>query len=234
MEAKELGEFIAANRKKRQITQADLAKMLNVTDKAVSRWERGLGFPDINTLEPLAEALGVTLTELMRCSCENDNNLDKEIKSNDDGIIASIEIAKNQRKQTNKRAIIGGAGCVAGICAVLCVIGILATNKTSEKNAIDIVSENNIEKSDTQISSENQSEQNLVVSDVEAADENQVVDGWAKISASLGLSNDMYYPYVVDKVKGVTYIEEMISGRYTDGDFVVNNRPEGCLSINNC
>ena len=41
----------------------------------------------------------------------------------------------------------------------------------------------------------------------------------------------MYYPYVVDKVKGVTYIEEMISGRYTDGDFVVNNRPEGCLSI---
>ena len=79
MEAKELGEFIAANRKKKQITQADLAKMLNVTDKAVSRWERGLGFPDINTLEPLAEALGVTLTELMRCSCENDNNLDKEI-----------------------------------------------------------------------------------------------------------------------------------------------------------
>ena len=104
MEAKELGEFIAANRKKRQITQADLAKMLNVTDKAVSRWERGLGFPDINTLEPLAEALGVTLTELMRCSCETDNNLDKEIKSNDEGIIASIEIAKNQSKQTNKRA----------------------------------------------------------------------------------------------------------------------------------
>lgn len=231
MEAKELGEFIAANRKKRQITQADLAKMLNVTDKAVSRWERGLGFPDINTLEPLAEALGVTLTELMRCSCENDNNPDKEVTSNDEGIIASIEIAKNQRKQTNKKAIIGGAGCVAGICAVLCVIGILATNKTSEKNDIDIVSENNIEKSDTQISSENQSEQNLVVSDVEAADKNQVVDGWAKISASLGLSNDMYYPYVVDKVKGVTYIEEMISGRYTDGDFVVNNRPEGCLSI---
>ena len=95
MEAKELGEFIAANRKKRQITQADLAKMLNVTDKAVSRWERGLGFPDINTLEPLAEALGVTLTELMRCSCETDNNLDKEIKSKDEGIIASIEMTSN-------------------------------------------------------------------------------------------------------------------------------------------
>ena len=62
-------------------------------------------------------------------------------------------------------------------------------------------------------------------------DETQVVDGWAKISASLELSNNIYYPYVVDRVKGVTYIEEMISGCYTDGDFVVNNRPEGCLSI---
>ncbi len=42
MEAKELGNFIAANRKKKEITQAELAKRLNVTDKAVSRWERGV------------------------------------------------------------------------------------------------------------------------------------------------------------------------------------------------
>ncbi len=58
MEAKELGLFIAKLRKEKQITQAELAKRLNVTDKAVSRWERGLGFPDINTLEPLADSLG--------------------------------------------------------------------------------------------------------------------------------------------------------------------------------
>ena len=54
MEARELGLFIAKLRKEKQITQAELAKRLNVTDKAVSRWERGLGFPDINTLEPAA------------------------------------------------------------------------------------------------------------------------------------------------------------------------------------
>ena len=45
MEAKELGAFIAQIRKENQMTQAQLAACLKVTDKAVSRWERGMGFP---------------------------------------------------------------------------------------------------------------------------------------------------------------------------------------------
>lgn len=73
MDAKELGKFITALRKENKITQMELAKRLHVTDKAVSRWERGLGFPDINTLEPLADALGISLVELMQ-SKRNDSN----------------------------------------------------------------------------------------------------------------------------------------------------------------
>lgn len=65
MEPKELGLLIVKLRKEKQITQAELGKRLNVTDKAVSRWERGLGFPDINTLEPLADSLGISLSELI-------------------------------------------------------------------------------------------------------------------------------------------------------------------------
>ena len=65
MDAKAFGSFLAETRKTRGLTQNDLAEQLHVTDKAVSRWERGLGFPDINTLEPLAEALGLTLSQLM-------------------------------------------------------------------------------------------------------------------------------------------------------------------------
>ena len=45
----------------------ELAQQLHVTDKAVSRWERGIGLPDINTLEPLADVLGLTLADLMHC-----------------------------------------------------------------------------------------------------------------------------------------------------------------------
>ena len=66
MDAKKFGSFIAATRKESNMTQMDLARKLQVTDKAVSKWERGLGFPDINTIEPLADALGVSVLEIMR------------------------------------------------------------------------------------------------------------------------------------------------------------------------
>ena len=50
MDAKKFGAFLAATRKEKNMTQAQLAEKIDVTDKAVSRWERGLGFPDITTM----------------------------------------------------------------------------------------------------------------------------------------------------------------------------------------
>ena len=66
MEPKEFGAFIQTRRKELGMTQNDLAEKLNVTAKAVSRWERGVGFPDIQLLEPLAQGLELTLIELMQ------------------------------------------------------------------------------------------------------------------------------------------------------------------------
>lgn len=60
------GEFITALRKEKNLTQKDLAQRLYLSDKAVSKWERGLSLPDITLLIPLSEALGVTVTELLR------------------------------------------------------------------------------------------------------------------------------------------------------------------------
>ena len=65
MDAKSFGAFIADQRRTLGLTQAEVAARLNVTDKAVSRWERGVGLPDINTLEPLAQVLHLTLDELI-------------------------------------------------------------------------------------------------------------------------------------------------------------------------
>ena len=70
MNSKNLGLFIAEQRKALGLTQSELAEKLYVTDKAVSRWERGVGLPDINLLEPLADALEVTVSELIVCKKE--------------------------------------------------------------------------------------------------------------------------------------------------------------------
>ncbi len=61
------GQFLAALRKEQGLTQKQLAAKLFVSDKAVSKWERGLSIPDTALLIPLAEALGVTVTELLLC-----------------------------------------------------------------------------------------------------------------------------------------------------------------------
>ena len=56
---------IKSLRKKKRLTQAKLAQILGVSDKAVSKWETGKGLPDITLIEPLAKALGVSVIELM-------------------------------------------------------------------------------------------------------------------------------------------------------------------------
>lgn len=66
MNPQEFGAFVQARRKELGLTQSELAEKLHVTAKAVSRWERGIGFPDIQLLEPLAQALDITLIELMQ------------------------------------------------------------------------------------------------------------------------------------------------------------------------
>lgn len=57
------GKLILKLRKEKNMTQKELAEKLNVTDKAVSKWERGDSFPDITLLEPIAKVLGVTLKD---------------------------------------------------------------------------------------------------------------------------------------------------------------------------
>lgn len=61
------GSFVAQLRKEKGLMQKDLAEKLYVSDKAVSKWERGLSIPDVSLLIPLAEVLGVTVTELLEC-----------------------------------------------------------------------------------------------------------------------------------------------------------------------
>lgn len=65
MDAKKTGNLIAKKRKERNLSQRELAECLHITDKAISKWERGLSFPDITILIPLSEALNVSLYDLL-------------------------------------------------------------------------------------------------------------------------------------------------------------------------
>ncbi len=78
MESEKLGAFIAQLRKERGMTQRELADALHVTDKAVSKWETGKGFPDLKLMEPLARALGVSLVELLQCQRQEEPTLTAE------------------------------------------------------------------------------------------------------------------------------------------------------------
>lgn len=67
---KTMGSMIAELRKQQGMTQLELAGKMGVTDKAVSKWERDLSCPDINSLPDLAEILGVSVDELMQIKRE--------------------------------------------------------------------------------------------------------------------------------------------------------------------
>ena len=65
MNAQETGLRIQQLRKDHGWTQKELAQQLSVTDKSVSKWERGLNYPDMAMLEPLAQVLGTTVVECL-------------------------------------------------------------------------------------------------------------------------------------------------------------------------
>lgn len=65
MERDLFGKRLAALRKEKGLTQKEVAEALHVTDKAVSKWERGINFPDITLLQPLADCMGVPVAQML-------------------------------------------------------------------------------------------------------------------------------------------------------------------------
>ena len=77
MKKKTLGMMISSLRKEKGMTQLELAEKMGVTDKAVSKWERDLSFPDINSIPKLAEVFEVSVDELMQVKTETKENMSK-------------------------------------------------------------------------------------------------------------------------------------------------------------
>ncbi len=77
MDNNKIGKFIASRRKEKRLTQQELGNKLFVTDKAVSKWERGLSLPDITILENLANELDTDIYSILQIEQKNDINIEK-------------------------------------------------------------------------------------------------------------------------------------------------------------
>jgi len=99
----EIGNFISELRKEKGLTQKTLAEKLKITDKAVSKWERGLGCPDVSILENLSNILDVSILEILK-----GRKINKELLNNynNDYIIDTINYSKYQMQNKYKTIIL--------------------------------------------------------------------------------------------------------------------------------
>lgn len=113
MDAVKVGKRIAELRKEQGLTQKELAAKLHITDGAVSKWERGVNFPDLSLIEPLAAALDTSVIELL--SLENATN--HEVAS----VMTDISLMEKERlvKEFKHRAFLNIViGCILIACLV--------------------------------------------------------------------------------------------------------------------
>ena len=111
------GKLIAELRRKQGLTQQQLADKLNLSNKTISKWESGNGSPDISNLPVLAEALGISVDELLKGEINNSETVTNSETDND--YSSRKELTPEQKKE---RSIIALAACIGA------VLGILAYN----------------------------------------------------------------------------------------------------------
>lgn len=119
LDAVTLGTFVARVRAERGLTQRQLAERLYVSDKTVSKWERGLSLPSVPLLVPLAKALGLSISELM--SCEEAPHGESVERTKADRLIAASLDLSGAALTGRQRAL-----RVAAFLAIVAAWGVLA------------------------------------------------------------------------------------------------------------
>ena len=121
MKQTEIGEFIAKCRKEKKLTQAQLAEKLNITDRAVSKWETGKSMPDSSIMLELCEILGITVNELLSGEKIDMERYEKKV---DENLIALKRKDENNMTKNVIISIVFSATLLTGI--MVCLICNLA------------------------------------------------------------------------------------------------------------
>ena len=118
MDQSKIGKFIAERRRQADLTQMQLAEKLNITDRAVSKWETGRSLPDSSIMLDLCEVLKITVNDLLCGEVVTMDNYTKELENN------LLELVK-QKEQSDKRLlrmeIVTGILCLLPLlfCAII-------------------------------------------------------------------------------------------------------------------
>lgn len=127
MDLKKIGAFLKQLRKEKGITQEQLAEILNVSGRTVSRWETGANMPDLSILIQIAEYYDVEIKELLNGERKSEN-MDNELKE------TLLKVADYSELQKQRAAKIGNLsfGIMFVICALAIVVQILVTGSLSQ------------------------------------------------------------------------------------------------------
>lgn len=139
------GSFLAQLRREKGMTQKELAACLYVSDKAVSKWERGLSVPDISLLVPLAEQLNVTVAELLQgCRVEEEQRFTREETEEliRKALTFSAEPPERRQARTQKFLPLYGVSVVLGLVetAAVWAVGLAGTEGAMMLLIINVIS----------------------------------------------------------------------------------------------
>ena len=108
------GKFIAEERKRKGYTQKQLAEILGISDKTISKWERGNGFPEVSLLLPLCEELDVTVNELLTGERVSEEDYRKKAEEN---MVNLVKEAQESKKNSSTGIFIGMGVVIAIVVA---------------------------------------------------------------------------------------------------------------------
>lgn len=104
MNEKETGNFIAEVRKQKNMTQRDLAEIVGVSDKTISKWETGKSLPDLSYLKSLCEALEITMNEMISCQRISESDYSQKAEEN---IMSLMKENENNKSKSIVTSVIG-------------------------------------------------------------------------------------------------------------------------------
>lgn len=104
MDQEKIGKFILEMRKQKGLTQKELAEMVGISDKTISKWECGNSMPDISYLESLCNSLGISVNELLSGQCLSGESYSEKAEEN---IMALMKENENNRKEGITKIVLG-------------------------------------------------------------------------------------------------------------------------------